>query len=312
MAISNPVEVTVIIPTMADMRRRDSLFRAIDSVIAASTRPVHIVVVANGNRRSAEVENALRNRNHLELLSLDVGSLPLALLVGRQAVKTPYFAFLDDDDEYLPGAIDARVAALASDDSCDFVVTNGYRYLDTGERRAADRLYLRNQDKISMAPLAALFYQNWLPSSCAGLFRSARIGVEYFEEPHPYAEWTWLAFKLCMAGKKVAVLDQPTFRINDTPDSLSKSSAYGEAYDELYQKMLAMNPPKSIATMIRAHIGRNFHHQADMLRKQREWRAAWNAHLKSLFYPGGLKYLPFSRHLVFLPAKENDWSPVVK
>ncbi|MDR0775292.1 MAG: glycosyltransferase family 2 protein [Azonexus sp.] len=291
-AIGSTAEVTVIIPTMADMLHRDSLFRAIDSVIASSSRPVHITVVANGNRRSADVENALHNRDDIELLSLDIGSLPLALLTGRQAVKTPYFAFLDDDDEYLPGAIDARVAVLAGDDSCDYVVTNGYRYLG-----ADNELYLKDPNKISIAPLAALFRQNWLPSSCAGLFRSERIGVEYFEESHSYAEWTWLAFRLCMAEKKVAVLDQPTFRINDTPNSLSKTSAYIEAYDSLYQKMLAMNPPKSIVATIRMRIGRNFHYLADSFRKQGKRRAAWKAHFQSLLYPGGWRYLFFSRHL---------------
>lgn len=194
--MSNTVDVTVIIPTMAEDKRHDSLLRAIESVSGTTNRPVHIVVVVNGNKRSRDVENSLRNIGHVELLSLEIASLPLAHLAGRRAVKTRYFCFLDDDDEYLPGTIDARIDSLAGNEDADFIVTNGYRNMD-----GIDWPCLDNLDKVLTAPLALLFRQNWL-ASCGALFRFDRIGVECFEETHPYVEWTWLAFKLCMAGKK--------------------------------------------------------------------------------------------------------------
>ncbi len=293
MATSNQVEVTVIIPTMAEERRRDCLLRAINSIFSASIKPVHVVVVVNGHRRSEALMNDLRNIDHVELLLFDIGSAPLAQLVGRRAVRTRYFCFLDDDDEYLPGGIDTRVALLESRGDLDFVVTNGYRCLE-----GVDRPCFNDLGKIQRAPLVALFNQNWL-ASCGSLFRSERIGIECFEEPHPYVEWTWLAFKLCMTGKEMAVLDQPTFRINDTPNSVSKSMDYTESFDALYRRMLEMKPPKSIVSTIRQRIGECFHCRADVLREQGKWLPAWKMHLKSLFYPGGWRYLPFSRHLLF-------------
>ncbi|MCL2524012.1 MAG: glycosyltransferase [Betaproteobacteria bacterium] len=282
-------DVTVIIPTMAEKSRHDSLLRA----IASLSDVTHVVVVINGNRRSPDVENSLLKFDHVELLSLEIASLPLAILAGRRAVKTTYFCFLDDDDEYLPGAIAARVAALAGRDDVDFLVTNGYRHLD-----GVDRLCLDNLDRVPAAPLAELFRQNWL-ASCGSLFRSERIGAGFFEEPHPYAEWTWLAFKLCMAGKKMATLDQPTFRIYDTPNSASKLTAYSEAFHTLYRRMLEKKPPKFIISIIRQRIGEDLHCRADSLRQQGKMTAAWGAHLRSLLYPGGWRYLPFFRHLVF-------------
>jgi len=292
MAISEPDEVTVIIPTMAEEKRHASLLRAIASVSDATNKPVRIVVVINGNRRSPDVENSLRNIGHVELLSLEVASLPLAHLAGRRAVKTRYFCFLDDDDEYLPGAIDARVGVLAGDESIDFVVTNGYRHLG-----GTDWPCLKDLDKVPAAPLAQLFRQNWLPS-CGSLFRSDQIGAAYFEDGNAYVEWTWLAFQLCLAGEKVGVLDQPTFRIYDTQESASKTEAYLAAFDALYRKMLAKNPPRQIATLIKKRIGEEFHYKADSLRQEGLLLEAWKAHLKSLCYPGGWRYLPFSRWLL--------------
>jgi glycosyltransferase involved in cell wall biosynthesis len=292
MTINGIADVTVIIPTMAEEKRHDSLLRAIASVFDATSKLPHVVVVVNGNRRSSGVESSLRNIDHIELLSLETGSLPLAILAGRRAVKTKYFCFLDDDDEYLPGAIDARIGAFADNEDIDFVVTNGYRNLS-----GVDSLCFDGLGKAAAAPLTQLFHQNWL-ASCGSLFRSDRIGIDYFEEPHPYVEWTWLAFKLCMAGKKIAVLDQPTFRIHDTLDSVSKSMDYSEAFGKLYRKMLDQNPPKTVASIIRRRMGEDFHCQADLFRQRGKLAAAWRAHLRSLFYPGGWRYLSFSRHLV--------------
>ena len=120
-------DVTTIIPTMAEEKRRHSLLRAIESIIAASVDPVQILVVVNGSRRSPEVLGKLRELDSVSILSLETGSLPLAILAGRRAVQTPYFCFLDDDDEYLPHAIDLRLAPMRSNEKLDFVVSNGYR-----------------------------------------------------------------------------------------------------------------------------------------------------------------------------------------
>lgn len=152
-------------------------------------------------------------------------------------------------------------------------------------------------------PLAALFRQNWL-ASCNALFRTASITGEYFANPHPYAEWTWLAFRLSMAGKQLAVIDEPGFRINDTPGSLSKSGAYKTSYFSLYERMLAGSPPAHIAKTFRMRIGAAWHERsADALTKG-VWLEAMQCHMRSLLQPGGLRYLAYSRRL--LPGWPRD------
>lgn len=291
------LNVTTIIPTMAEDRRHQSLLRAIESIRSASADPVQIVVVVNGSHRSDAVLKSLSSLSQVRILSLDVGSLPLAQLEGRRAVDTPYFSFLDDDDEYLPGAIDLRLKPLEADHSLDFSISNGYRNL-----AGNDVICFSSLDRVAPAPFEALFQENWL-ASCGALFRSSSIGAEYFEKPHAYVEWTWLAFKLCLDNKKLATISEPTFRIHDTPDSASKSPAYSNAISDLYQRMLRCAPPRHIRTMVLKRIGASLHSDANSLWKQGCWGKAWEAHLKSLFYPGGWRYLTFSRHLLFPSTK---------
>lgn len=284
--------VTVIICTLAEQHRQASLLRAIASAHAACAQPVQILVVVNGQRRANAVLLLLQGMEDIRLVSLPEPSLPKACLAGRRAVNTPFFCFLDDDDELLPGSLDMRLVPLESASAVDVVAGNGYVH-----RNGTDRLLYQHLDRVPAAPLHALFTENWL-ASCGALFRSDSVDTTYFENFHAYAEWTWLAFQLGMAGKTIAVVDQPTFRIHDTPGSASKTPAYHKAHASLHQKMLASAPPADIAKLIRRHMGARLHTEADALRRNGTFLPAWAAHLRSLTYPGGLRYLSFSRHLL--------------
>lgn len=295
--------VTVIICTLAEQHRQMSLLRAIASARKACTQPVQILVVVNGQRWASEVLLSLQAMQDITLLSLPEPSLPKACLAGRKAVETPFFCFLDDDDELLPGSLDMRLAPLKADRTVDVVASNGYV-----RRGGSERLLYQHLVRVPAAPLQALFRENWL-ASCGALFRSDSVGTTYFENFHTYAEWTWLAFQLGMAGKTIAVVDQPTFRIHDTPGSASKTTAYHQAHASLHQKMLASVPPADVARLIRRHIGAHLHTEADTLRRNGAFLSAWGAHLRSLTYPGGLRYLSFSRHLLIPRPHEKETAP---
>ena len=100
---------TVIIPTLAAAERHSLLLRAIESTRRNQSPPL-VLVVINGSRRSPEVIADLRARSGLRVLQLDQASLPAAIEAGRHAVATPFFSFVDDDDEYLPEAVDLRLS----------------------------------------------------------------------------------------------------------------------------------------------------------------------------------------------------------
>ena len=284
--------VTVIIPTLAEKTRESQLKRCIASIRKSSKSEILIITVVNGNRFDDDLCHWLQQQPDLVFDYQPTPSLPLAQLRGRQLVKTPFFSFIDDDDEYLPEAIDMRLEKLASNPNLDALVTNGFLY--SGEK---DEMLYSDMSDITLDPLAALFHHNWL-HNCNHLFRSDSIPDSFFADIHPFAEWTWLAYKLILQGKSIAVIDKPTFRYYDTPNSLSKSDAYTETFHGLYQKMLALSPPANIADLIRKRISADWHNRSDHALQKGDLIKAFKCHWHSLFELGGMQYLSYSRHLV--------------
>jgi hypothetical protein len=273
--------VAAIVPTLADAPRRESLLRAVDSLRAAARNSrLTITAVVNGSRFDSAVLDSLARRD-VTILRVPEPSLPGALLAGRRSVDAEYFCFLDDDDEYLPSAIDARVAVMTDRPECAMVTTNGYRHVD-----AADSMALSQMSSIPADPLAALFRENWLPS-CAGLFRSEAIPVDLFEEPHAYLEWTWLAFRIASRGSAIAVLDEPTFRIHDSASSLSKSAAYRSSHIALYRRMLGMAERSDIRESIRGRLASALSAESVARLAENRLAEAWKLHCEALACPGG-------------------------
>lgn len=285
-------EVTVIVPTTASKEKFSLLIRAIESIRHSSSRRIEIITVVNGDRADPEVCQWLQSQADIQYERVIPPSAPLAVFHGRALVQTAYFSMLDDDDEYLPGGTDLKRAAFSHRSDADIVITSGLRCID-----ALDRDAMVDIERVPDAPLVSLFQSAWL-ASCNALFRSTSFPASFFADPHPYAEWTWLAFKLALAGQNIVAINQPTFRINDTPDSLSKSSSYHDAYQALYQRMLAMTPPPSIAKIIHTRIGSDWHDQSVRALQRGAIRDSFIFHLRSLTLPGGLRYLTYTRHLV--------------
>ena len=120
----------------------------------------------------------------------------------------------------------------------------------------------------------------------------------YFECPHPYIEWTWLAFSLVMANKVVGILDEPTFRIYDTPGSASKSEEYLLAHIELLHRMMKYRPRQDIQDILRQKLAESWHTISDNYRQQHKLIKAWHAHLKSISGIKGWKYISYTRKLL--------------
>lgn len=269
------------------------LQRAIESIRASSTKPILIIAVVNGDRFDVEVCDWLKAQPDIRYEYVSKPSAPNAVLTGRQLVNTIFFSTLDDDDEYLPGTTDLKVAALLTDLAADFLVANACQFpIDSSEP------WFNCLADVPSNPLRCLMQFNWLLSGNA-LYRTSAIGVGYFEDAHPYAEWTWLAFRFAMDKLRVAILDVPTFRYYvNTAGSLSKSMIYAEAYVPLFRRMLACAPPPEIATTIHRKIGAAHHDASEIALHSGDRFEAWRHHLRSLIGAGGFRYLAYTRHLL--------------
>lgn len=291
------METTIIIPSTCESRRAWMLDRALRSLLVRR-RPPRILVVANGSRVDRSVTDAAARYPGVSVVFQQEGSLPAAMRYGRSLVATPFFGFLDDDDEYLPDALDIRVAGMAADPSIDVVATNGYTSMD-----GVDRIRHEHPEGAIADPLRALIRENWL-ASCGGLYRSARVQVDFFDGVTRNYEWTVLAYKLA-AARRVVYLDKPTFRVYDSPGSLSKSREFWTAEPDVLQGILAFpDLPADLRHALRRKIGRAHHGLSSMYLASGDRRSAMKHHLASLAAPGGLSFLLYTRRLLpFWPQR---------
>ncbi len=285
--------IDVIIPTMATAERSAALLRAVDSIGTDRFEyKLRILVCVNGSLFDSTVIQALRSRKNVFVHQLATPSLPLAIAFGRSLVTSDFFCFLDDDDEYIENALLTRLKSLSGTPSVDFIVTNGIRRSLDGDFCVHDEL-----SSVVLNPLKSLFHQNWL-ASCGALFRSSSIGQEFFDDYHDLAEWTWLAFCLCTARRKLGVVDVPTFIINDTQNSRSKSASYREGYIDMYMKMLSCDIPNDIRSAIKVRLSRAYHDLSFIALNNGDIQRSILFHIKSIRFIHGFKYLLYSRKII--------------
>jgi glycosyltransferase involved in cell wall biosynthesis len=292
------VETTIIIPSTCETQRASTLWRALRSLLAQRIPP-RILIVANGSHIDRTLTDAVAREPCVSVTFRQEGNLPAAIRHGRSLVTTPFFGFLDDDDEYLPDALDTRLELLRADPSIDAVATNGCTNID-----GVDRVRHEHPEAAAADPLRALIQANWL-DSCGGLYRTERVPVDFFDGVTQYYEWTVLGYKLA-ATRKVVYVNRPTFRVYDSPGSLSKSRGFRTAAPHVLESILSWPElPVDVKDALRRKIGRTHHALSIMYLSEGDRRSAVKHHLASLASPGGLDFLLYSRRLIpFWPQSQ--------
>ena len=283
---------SVIIATAGDSRRADSLTNAIKSIELQEGASAEVIVVFNGPNVDENLFTSVSSRESVRVERLAEPSLPQALNYGRSCVSADYFSFLDDDDEYLPDALSKRGAILESHPEVDVVASNGY----VKSCESKELLFAESLD-LSSDSMKKLFDKNWL-TSCGGLYRTSSVDDSYFRIDAKYFEWTMTAFLLSF-DKSVVWLNEPTFVINKLEESLSTSIHYVEAYPKILEKMLGFTVSNDISIIIRNRLSKGFHSASEECVKRGLYSKAWKYHLKSMIESGGIKYLPYTRKLIF-------------
>ena len=206
-------------------------------------------------------------------------------------VETEFFGFLDDDDEYLPGAVPLRLAALVNDASLDAVITNGYR-----QENGQDVVQFAAFSAIQSDPLGCLMDHAWLHSGGV-LFRAARVSSDYFHVPR-MMELTYMALMLVLT-RRLRFLDVPTYRFySGTAESLSDTRADHRDAPEAIRQMIALRLPAHIRRRLARKYAASLHALSDLERQDGNLWAAWRYHLKSLRLRDGIRYLCYTRHLM--------------
>jgi len=118
-------------------------------------------------------------------------------------------------------------------------------------------------------------------------------------------EWTVLGFKLA-ATRKVVYVNRPTFRVYDSPGSLSKSREFRTAAPRVLEAILSSpDLPADVKEALRKKIGRAHHGLSSMYLAEGDRRSAVKHHLASLASPGGLAFVLYTRKLIpFWPQRQ--------
>ena len=295
----NTPGTTVIIPTMATRERSSSLFRAL-AAIRGQDIACRIIVVVNGNKRDPQVVSGLKQPVDIELLPLDEGNLVKALATGVEAVQTTYFSVLDDDDILLPGACEKRFQYMETHPDADALVTPGERTF--AER--TERMPLRFD---AHDALSSLFDYNWL-TPCGGIYRRSRVGPEYFSSMPRYLEWTYLAFRLIRERRvHFCVADaEPHFRMYETAGSESQKLEYFATMPSNILQMRDPSLPRHVQRLLDDKFARALHEAATQCLSRGRIAEAWRFHVRCLVNRDGIRFLPFTRHLIlaiFQPAR---------
>jgi glycosyltransferase involved in cell wall biosynthesis len=286
-------QVTVIIPTLCGSKRAMELVRAIASVNAQQNVAVETLVVVNGHWFEPSLLQTVTDTQGVSVLMLDTPGISHARLQGRKRVTTPYFLFLDDDDELYPHALVTLLATFdASDSDTGLVVADAYN-----DYRCGNYGFYPSPAEIERDPLDALLGKNWLIAQSA-LFKTARAPVHLFDIQTVSNECTMIAFNLAREGIKVRVNEKVLAVVHDKVDSESKSEHFITQETRVIQWMLTQHVPPAIQTKLRRKLASAFHSNSVFYLDKKMFRKAVVAHVRSLLIPDGDNYALYGRHIL--------------
>lgn len=202
-------EISVVISTY---QRPDACERALRSVLDQTDPPLEVLVCDNGSTDGTEERIRAWERRDKRVRYLrtprNSGTPGTTRNLGIEHARGEWIAFLDDDDEWLPGKLAAQRAALTTE-SADLIGTNALRsdgsvyFPDAPPTLRPTRADLLRADPIivssSLAPRDRLI-------SAGGFQTSRRVrGIE------DYAMWLELAGR----GARLLILGEPLMRYED-------------------------------------------------------------------------------------------------
>lgn len=284
--------ITVIIPTLALPERRDKLLRSIECILSQNGVNALPLIVINGQRYDLELFRILEKRDDIKLIYTGEGHVAKAQTFGVENVRTPYYAFLDDDDVFTKDALAYRLELMEQNPFPDLVVTNIYI-----DRQGKKYTAIKNMNSLSDNPKHSIFEKAWLWSG-NNLFRTATISVDYFKKRGRYMEWTELAIRLA-GEKRIVFSNKPTAIYYDTPDSAVYQIQYWEAQANLMASMKNHSYPRKTRFIINKKRTAALNYLSRHASFEGKMGKAWRYHMKCLTSSGGLRYLSYTRKLIW-------------
>lgn len=192
--MGNSLVFSVIIPLY---NKADTVGRTLRSVQAQTYRDFEVVVVDDGSTDNGLLEvEKFRDLFPLKVVRQQNAGVSVARNTGAQHSSAPYLAFLDADDEWLPGYLDEIMSMMRKWPNIEVYGTNYYYMLERCV--VSNRVWGRTQRLID-------FQKAWITrcpihTSSSVVKKSAFHAVGGFERGHSYYEDAELLFKLSRRG----------------------------------------------------------------------------------------------------------------
>lgn len=226
--------ISVIIPAY---NAAATLEAACESVLTQDYGNVELVVVNDGSKdNTAELLEQLSRRwPGLRAVHQANGGVCRARNAGLDCAGGEYVAFLDADDEMLPGSL-TRLFGLLQQHSCDIAAGNFLRQYPG--REDAPRAYRYGGPLLTWKGKQAL--ENTLKDHPATytvwgkLYRRDAIGQTRFREGRKIHEDSFFIFELYCKQPGVVITEEPVTRHYMTPHSASRTGFSDKFLDMLY------------------------------------------------------------------------------
>jgi len=258
--------ISVIVPTY---RRSAYLADTLDSVFSQTLREFEVIVVEDGSRDAGET--LARYGDRVQYLWQPNQGVGAARNFGVSRARGEWFAFIDDDDLWLPEKLERQVAAAEREPEMGMFHTDHYALVD-GERKVPVRTPPR--DRVPTGWVAKdLFLNNFIVMSSVMIRRAPFTRVGGFSATTRFAAdlelWLRLA-RVC----PIAFVAEPLTIYRDHDRSLSSELRWHVAFAGMMSRFVHANPE------IYREVGRKA-----VCRQLRDinWRGAY-AHLQQHHY----------------------------
>lgn len=193
--------------------------RALESVFSQNYPALEIVAVDDSSTdATAEILQTYTHRG-LRLIRTDgVRGAAGARNAGVRAAHSDYIAFLDADDEWLPGKLAQQMDVIEAEPHMTFVACRS-RFVDL-EGRLIEDLYNRAAPSRGVEAWRTLLAYNFVATPAVLLRRSAFVRIGGFDETLPIAEDQDLWIRLALSGP-IGFIDAPLLVVHASADSLS-------------------------------------------------------------------------------------------
>jgi glycosyltransferase involved in cell wall biosynthesis len=226
--MQSPSALAVVVPTF---NRAASVQRAIASVLRCPRADIELIVVDDGSTdQTPQVLARLRDPRLRAIRIARSGNANVARNAGIAASSAPLLAFLDSDDEFLPGRCERLIAFFAREPEVHAVLDS---FVVGGS--AEPRFARQPESRPSGETLTRLLVSHTIPltNSAIAVRRAALDAVGRFDETLGRHQDRDLLLRLAR-GHVVALGTGLDVVKNQSPDSFSRSlNNYVRALDDL-------------------------------------------------------------------------------